>query len=233
MNLITAEDTDLGIRVIARRTGIHSATVHRIVSTLEGAGLLQQDASSALYRTGPRAFTWGTGFLNRSDLRQLALPHMRALRDRFDETVALSVHSGRHRVYLEQLPSNRGVRTTIQIGSPYDIFSGAAGAALLSTLSEADLDSIMHLVELPSDRAADIRQLAAEVRSRGYATSQQQVLTGVSAISAPITDIIGAAWAISVLGPSVRLDALIEEIGCAVVEAADEVSRAAGGDARR
>lgn len=227
MNLVTSEDGDIGIREIARRTGIHSATVYRIVSTLEKAGLVQQNQATSLYRVGPLAYTWGSGFLKRADLREFAMPHMRHLRDQFDETVALSLQSGSHRIYMEQLPSNRGVRTTIQVGSPYDLFAGAAGIALLSLMAASDLD--VTVSTLDAARQAEIRTLVAETRERGFASSQQQVLTGVSALSAPVADATGSRWALSIVGPSARVDAQFEEIGAALVQAAGLISRASAG----
>lgn len=230
MNLVTSEDADIGIREIARRTGIHSATVHRLVTTLQAAGLLQQNPATALYRTGPLAFTWGSGFLRRADLRQAAMPCMRRLRDRFDETVALSLQTGAHRVYMEQLPSNRGVRTIIQVGSPYDLFAGAAGIALLSAMSEQDFEGLTAEAALPAERIAAIREAIAETRERGYALSQQHVLTGVTAVSSPVVDAVGGVWAVSVLGPSARMDAMLEEIAAALVEATHEIALQAAGE---
>lgn len=226
MNLITSEDSDIGIREIARRTGIHSATVYRIVSTLEKAGLVQQNPGTSLYRVGPLAYTWGAGFLKRADIREVSMPYMRRLRDKFDETVALSLRSGSHRVYMEQLPSNRGVRTTIQVGSPYDLFAGAAGIALLSLFSASELDAALDGQE--KARSAEIRALIVEAQRRGFASSQQQVLTGVSALSAPMSDATGARWALSIVGPSARVDAQFEEIGIALADAARAISQEVG-----
>jgi len=229
MNVITSEDEDLGIREIARRTGIHSATVYRIVSTLQGAGLVQQNASTQLYRVGPLAYTWGNGFLKRADLRQTAMPYMQQLRSRFDETVALSMRSGNYRVYMEQLPSNRGVRTTIQVGSPYDLFAGAAGIALLSAMGAVELDAVIANSGLEESRVASLRSLVALAIKRGFASSQQQVLTGVSALASPLTDASGAPWAVSILGPSARIDASFDEIGEALAECARQITRESAG----
>lgn len=220
MNLITSQDGDIGIREIARRTGIHSATVHRIVATLEGAGLLEQDPQSLLYRVGPLAFTWGASFANRADMRQMALPLMRGLRDRFDETVALSLQTGTHRMYLEQLPSNRAVRTTINVGAPYDLFAGAAGIALLSVIPDSEVESLMESAAIEASRRKGLRALVAEARQRGFAGSHEQIRTGVSAASSGLVDANGARWALSLVGPSARIDAIFEEAGAAVKEAA-------------
>jgi IclR family acetate operon transcriptional repressor len=229
MNLVTAENADLGIREISRRTGIHSATVHRLVATLQASGLLQQDPDTSLYRIGPLAFRWGTAFLNRAALREVATPHMARLRDQFDETIALSLQTGIQRVYMEQIESKRGVRTTIQVGSPYDLFDGAAGIALLSALPAPDFDGLVLERDLPEERLQQVRAAIDVCRERGFATSQQQVLTGVSAVSSSILDAAGRTWALSVLGPSARVDSLIEEIGDAVVEAAREICRRVAG----
>src|ERR1700760_4560507 len=80
----------LGVSRIARELGLSKAVVHRILQSLVGRDMVAVDPSTREYRLGPAAAALGARALRDSDLRTLALPQLRALRDETRETVTLS-----------------------------------------------------------------------------------------------------------------------------------------------
>ena len=80
LDALAEADTELGTNEIARRTGINASSVSRLLATLAARGLVEHVQDSGRYRLGLRLLQLGNVVLARLDLRQIARPHLQALR---------------------------------------------------------------------------------------------------------------------------------------------------------
>jgi len=70
-----------------------------------------------------------------------------------------------------------------------------------------------------------------DIRNRGFALSHSELVLGLTAISAPITDTTGAVThCITVTGPSVRMQPREKEVVKLVLKAARDISRRLGAE---
>jgi IclR family acetate operon transcriptional repressor len=161
---------------------------------------------------------------------------MRGLRDEFGETVNLGALSLGRVVYLEMLESERGLRTTVDVGAFDHVHTTALGRAILAALPPEEARAIVETIELvpvTSRSLVEVDAVLAEVertRARGYAFDDEENEVGVRCIGVPIHDELGrAVAALSISGPVSRIDTgLVERVAVRLLEAAREVERGMG-----
>ena len=186
---------DLSLKELCARTGLHASTCLRIVSVLRDQGLVAKDETTGHYRLGYELIALADIARSSGGLVAIALPHMRELSRQFQETVALSVRSGDHRIDLEQVVGEQPVRRVIPLGVPKPLYTGAASRVLLSGLTDAELDGYLDRVpleKLATNTITDpdvLRTSVAEIRANGFAESvQEQFDASGCGIVAPVID---------------------------------------------
>ena len=220
---------------LARDLGLSKSTVHALLATMRAWGVVSQEADG-LYVLGIRLFEWGTAAVSRLDLRTAAGPVLERLMDQFQETVHLVVGDGLDVVYIDKRESPRSMRIVSQVGRRLPAYCTAVGKAMLAFRPEEELERLLEGATLQpwtpntiTDKEA-LKAHLAEVRRRGYALDNEEIIEGLRCVGAPIRDHSGqVVAALSVAGLSVRLGPeRIAEVIPAVVEAAAEISHRLG-----
>ena len=225
----------LGVTEIAQELGLSKAAVHRLLTTLAAKGYIRVDRESRRYALGPTVLTLGLAYLERIDIRRLALPVMRDLSAATDETSTLSIRSGWTRVYVDQVTPPREVRMSVQLGQPFPLHAGSSSKAFLAFLDEAEQER--YFTEAPLERLTDativdvptLRAELAEIRKRGYARSFGERQAGAASVAAPVLAHLGRpAATISVCGPLERFRDHTEEAAKLLLAATAELSAQLG-----
>lgn len=206
-----AESPSLGVTEIAQALGLSKAVVHRILASFRAKGFVELDESTRRYSLGPKILFLGLTYLDRVDIVSVARPAMVHLRDLTDETATLSLRSGDHRVYVDQVTPNRDVKMQVSLGLPYPLHAGASSKAFLAFLPPAEIDAYLDgggLSQLTGKTVVDARKLRkelAKIREAGYAQSFGERMEGAGAVAAPVFGRDGnPAGVISVCGPIER-----------------------------
>jgi DNA-binding IclR family transcriptional regulator len=141
------------------------------------------------------------------DLRTLASPILRKLRDDTRETTTLSVLIGNQRIYVDQFESPQEVKMVVELGTRFPLHSGASSRSILAFMpppyiAEAVLE--LETIRPDFDAEAYLSELD-EVRTKGFAVSLNERRTGAAAIAAPLFDVSGSVMgSISSSGPVLR-----------------------------
>lgn len=202
----------LGVTEIATALGFSKAAVHRILSSLRNKGLVQMDPITHRYSLGPAILNLGLTYLDRLDVRQIAMPELSQLSQATQETVTLSVRTGWSRVYLDQVTPEREVIMSVQIGVPHPLHSGSSSKAFLAFLPDSDIERYLARPLEPVTDATitdpqRLRKELAEIRRQGFAESSGERQTGAASVAAPLLDYRGLPVAVmSVCGPAERFD---------------------------
>lgn len=229
---VAQSDQPLGLSEISRGVGLDKATTLRLLTTLEGTNLVQQDPATRRYLLGGAVNQLSGAW--RNDLRQTSRPYLKVLWQDTKETVCLACPRGLERVYVEILPSMHELSDVPAIGRAYPIHVGAAGTVLMARIPEPELGHILReYALLNASDSAGARHLHKEwkaARQQGYAFSIGNPNKGSSAIAAPVFDRDGEVVAAAVVrGPDVRLTrAKLVQLAPAVKETAAQISRALG-----
>lgn len=236
LQVIHQADKRMTLTDLSRQTGLPRPTVYRLLHTLIDSEFVEYDPDTRTYTLGPRLIEFGLRHLAKLDIRKLALPLMRRLRDLTQETVALSVVVGHERQYVEQLESPQEVRQTIELGRRVPLHAGGSGKAILAFFSEGRLEKYLTtvpIVALTPHTILDQNKLREElrrIRELGYAWSVQERQTGAATVAAPVFAANGLVkGCLSVSGPYQRFPAeKIKEYGPLVKSVAHELSRQMG-----
>ena len=227
-------DRELGVSELARRLGLATSTVHRMLATLAAERLVERTAAG--YRLGLAVFDLGASVAPRQDLHEAALPVMATLRATTGETVQLAVLDGCESVYVDRLESPHTVRIFARVGTRLPAPTTSTGKVLLAALPPHELDVRLRgwtprritpytIVDEPTLRAR-LREVAA----RGWAENREESRIGVVSVGAPVRgadDTVIAA--LSVAAPADRASpAPLQRIRAAVIEAAGVVSHRLG-----
>jgi IclR family acetate operon transcriptional repressor len=231
---IVAADESLGPRELARRVGIDRSTVGRTLVRLSEMQILVRDADG--YRPGPRLMALSRALAIRDSLPNAAMPILRELSVRYDETTYLCLRQGPHGVFIYDIPTTNPVRYVLELGRPFPLYIGASGRAILSGLEPDDVEDVLSSLTLEpvtgrtvTDRARLLQMIKAD-RATGYSASVSERVDGGSAVAAPFFDGDGVCrGAITLTCPISRLDrSRVPEMGDAVSAAAQALSLALG-----
>ena len=219
-----------GVTEIAGRLHLGKSTTHRLLTSLARAEVVRADPARRLYHLGYRLLRWTSVWLDRLDVRTQALPHLRQLREKSQETVSLNLLDGDTRVAVERLEASQEVRYVADLGTPLALHVGAGGKAILAFLPAPEIDRVLAMASLPARAARALRRVLADIRRSGVAVSFGERLAGSGAISAPLFNHEGRViGSVSILSVAARLSPeTVHSHSELVRHAAGEISRDLG-----
>ncbi len=237
MEVVSASD-GLTLTSIAHQAGMATSTVHRILTSLEGHGLVSMDQERKLWFIGVAAFQIGNGFLRNRKVVDLGRPIMRDLVAETGESVNLGIEDNGTIVYLAQIECHNPIRAFHRPGTRTMIHSSAMGKAILSTWSEADVRKLLEKVGMPGFTRKTLtndRRFFADLqktRERQWALDDEEATIGMRCVAAPVfNEFREVVAAVSISGPTTRLTYdRIGELGPKVKRVAGDITASIGGD---
>jgi len=232
LEIVADSPEGIGVTEIAQRAEVDKGTVSRLLSTLRRMGYVQQRAVDRRFVLGSRCLWLARAYRSRQEeITDLAAPFLAQLRDTTQETVHLAVREGFFVTYVAQEQPDRSLRVRSAIGSRLPLHRTAMGRALLALLSDDERDQLVAaIVADAGDRgdSVDVDTLLADVKEsveRGWALVDRHddVTRLASAIIDPDGEPIAA---ITLSGPTYRVQPELDRLGEAVVATAQAVSAA-------
>lgn len=226
----------IGVRELARTTGIDKSALSRLLDQLGDRGFVEQHHVSGRFIVGPRLFAVAATIHARDGLWLAAEAILSRLVDRFNETCYLATKEADRVSFRNKIDGTQTIRYVIELGSTAPLHAGAGGRAILAGMTEEEVDEFLagHELIRVTDRtitdAAELRRQVREDRSRGYAMSIGERVVGGSAIAAPFFASRGVCLGSVVFTcPAERFDVRrAPEIADAVVQASEDLSERLG-----
>ena len=161
----------------ARRVDLPTSTALRLLRTLEAADFVARD-KSGFFRAGTRLTQLGAAAMGRQTLVGMAEPSLQRIVAETGETAYVSVLGpGNTALYVGMVEGTHSVRHAGWVGRTVALEGSAVGAALCGRVS-----------------------------SEGYVAQRSTVEPDVTAIAAPVWRPGGVAGAVSLVGPTYRID---------------------------
>lgn len=236
LEAFTAQAPELTIAETARKAGLDNATAFRFLNTLVEGGYAERVPDSRHYRLTLKVLNLGFNAIARSDLRTLARPVLRELVGELNEAASIGVLDGADVVYIERIQAGLvRLGVDVRIGNRIPAYSSAVGHAILACMPEAAQISILQsaprsqltaMTEIDLDR---LLERLHQVKRNGFAASDQETVSGLFALAAPILDADGKPMAaVSIAAPAngKSFDAFVMAGAPAVIRAAQNLSRA-------
>lgn len=226
----------LGVTELADRVGLAKPTVHALLRTLEGEGLVVQDAETGKYLLGPGLLQLGNAYLDTQELRTRSLTWADGLAGRTNEAVWVAVLADDHVLVVHHAFRPEGAVQILEVGASIPWSTCALGKAIVAFAPAADRERLL-AATLPvltgasiTDRGELTGQLD-QIRRTGYALEDQESALGDAGIAAPVFDRSGqVVGAIGIVGPVERVlvEPAREGHAIAVRETARNLSRDLG-----
>lgn len=184
----------------ARRTGLAPSTALRLLRTLESSCFVARGTDGG-FGPGSRLIQLGATALGKQTLVRLAEPALHRIVAATGESAYLSIPGpGESAIYVAMSEGTHSVRHTSWVGR-----------------------------SVPLENLAVGRALRGLVPAEGYVAERDRLEPDVTAVVAPIRHPGGVAGALSVLGPTYRIDdATMERYGTLLAREAEDLSSQLG-----
>ncbi len=236
LQLVCDAHAPITLNQLVRDASLPKTTVFRYLRTLASMNLVEHDVEADRYRPGIGLWRMSHAGGPHEMLRGVARPHMKTLRQRFNETVNLGVLEGGEVCYLDVLESEQSLRMQSNIGATDPLHSTALGKIFLAFRPPNQRAMLIPQILVRrtkrtiTDHATLLEQLDV-IQLTGYSFEMGENEEGSYCIAAPIRDSRSiAVAAISLSAPITRYDESARQSICAaLIAAAAEITRTLNG----
>lgn len=174
LEVLAESPGSLSIVDLAAAVGVHRSIIYRIVRTLEDHGLVARDVAGRV-NLGVKIATLARGVAR--DLQAIAVAALTGAANDLSMTAFLVILERDECVTLASIEPRVGSATVAQHpGTRHSLVLGAPGIALQSLLSDASLAAL----------AVQRRPESVDLGAEGFATSHDEVISGLRSIAIPL-----------------------------------------------
>lgn len=222
----------LGVTELARRVGLPSATIHRLIRALLERGYVLQ-LPDRRYDLGTRLATLGARAT--SAVARRAGPILSELAASIGESANLAMFNAGSAEYVAQAPGPHSMRMFTEVGRKVPLFCTGVGKAMLAALPASEAERIALQEPFARRTPTTLTSPAAllddveRVRHAGYAIDEGEMEEGVRCVAvafhAPLLH------AVSVSGPTSRMtDQVVEHTAQRLAAAAEQLAHTLGNE---
>lgn len=212
LQVVVAAGEPVGVRDLARRSGLSRSTTGRMLGILAELGMVERTVDGA---TIPGAGLAGlTALAGRSTalLRHRVQPVASELMREFGENAAVGVDDGAAFLYLVSSRHDTAVQVPDPVDGRFDFHLVAPGLVAMTAWREDRVaEYLVTKLAAPTEHSVidpdRIRVRLDRIRSDGFAWTDQELDLEVNGLAAPIVSAAGEMVAVATLyGPSYRLN---------------------------
>ncbi|MCC6535297.1 MAG: helix-turn-helix domain-containing protein [Burkholderiales bacterium] len=219
---------------LATSCGLDRSTTHRLLACLVRNRMAGQRASDRRYVPGPLLFELGLSLPAMAAFQSACATPLARVARRLNAVSLLCLRSGAEFVCAARSGALEIKALTIDVGTRRPLLYSVGGVAILLGLPKAEARSIVagnlqQLARFGDTRIRILQRVLRLAESRGYASSQNEIVPGVSAFGVPIIDTQGSALgSISVVAPSSAFaPARTNEVVAILMREGDAIAREA------
>lgn len=182
LELLVHEGKPLSLAEIVERTGVPTASCHALMHTLLDAGYVTRrgEGRTQYWEPTMTLYALGATLGSRLRIRELAAPHLRELSAELGIPAHLGVIVGTDVMYLEKAAAPSFFKFDTFPGKLSPFHLTALGRAIVAYLPEDECE------ELSRGLPAEVEDVLADTRARGFAIEDSEDIEGVGCIAAPV-----------------------------------------------
>ena len=238
LNYLSNAERSVGISELSLKLSFPKSTVHRILNSLLGYSLVDQEKNTSKYSLGLRILEYSNSFYNSFDFRQIAKPILKKICTETGLTTFLTAWYNGRSICIDSIAPSRNVNTHlfVETGKEMPFHCTASAKMLLACQPSEDIKRIVKEKTLPKYTSKTIinpkklEEHLNKIRESGFAICDEELEEGIKAIAAPIKNINGKVVAsVTITGLSKRISSNnINEIVKTVINSAQEISKIIG-----
>lgn len=216
---------------VASASGLARPTARRMLLTLEELGYVR--VTQGRFALTPRVLELGMAYIGSTSIWDIARPHLEHLVEYTHESSSLAQLDGSDIVYIARVAVPKIITLAVTIGTRFPALQTSLGKVLLAHLPPQELERTLALpsrsgiTPLWNPGKEERDHVLCEVRTRGWALSDEHLARGVRSIAAPVrdgTNQVVAALNVSVHAAETSIETLTGEYLPLLLQAATAIS---------
>ncbi|UCD77511.1 MAG: IclR family transcriptional regulator [Desulfobacterales bacterium] len=205
LQLFAKSKQALGISEISKRLELNKSTVFSIIYTLKHLEVLDQ-SQDGKFHFGTLLYLLGNANGQKSELIQTVHPYLEKINRETKLSAFLGIRSENQAVILDKVDTAYDIKISSEIGMRLPLTAGAGGKALLSQLSNQEIDRVLSanpLKKFTTGTCVNKRQFKRDViniREKGLAFDDEEYIDGIIAFAVPLktyrSNLQAAIWAV-------------------------------------
>ncbi|MFD1802369.1 IclR family transcriptional regulator [Mixta tenebrionis] len=234
LEVISDHPEGISLVELVKRTGIAKTTLFRTLETLRERQYVMQDSLTERYHLDLKSLELGIKGLMNVNLVEASIPCLKVLSATTSETCFLGVYHSGYVVYLYKSEGTLSIQTHARLGARLPAYCTGIGKALLAYQPLTEIDRVLSepLVPFTEKTIVDrvtLYETLADIRLKGYALDNEENEEGLTCVARPVfnytREIVGA---LSVAGPTHRMQHKIAEVNEELAQACGLISRRLG-----
>lgn len=236
LELLASQNEPSRLMEMARGLDIPTSSAHALLQQLIRYDYARPVGQERRYVAGPGLVLLGSRVRAGLKIVNVARPVLEELAATTGENVYLGIRQARGIAYADSVEAESGLMTRFPLGSIRPLHATSPGKVFLAFhVPAGQMDGFLGPDPLPAftrytitDRVK-LRQQLEQIRARGYALNEQEVVEGACGISAPIFGADGTlAGSITIGVPVIRFKSRRDVAIRKAIAAATEISRRLG-----
>jgi IclR family transcriptional regulator, KDG regulon repressor len=232
MNLFKHSER-LSFSQIQKQLGYNKSTLYRVLSVLQENRYLIRDEDGA-YHLGFNIYVLGRSASEEYILKNIALPHMRALVEQTDMTVHMGIIEGSEVVIIEKAEPNKQLRMFSRVGASVPAHCTSQGKLLLAYSDRSKVERIIGEHGLrrytPNTIATadELHEALEKIRDTGYAVDDSEHERNIYCLAVPVLDYQGKIIAsLSITGTKADYpdEGSVQKVLALLTQARDAISK--------
>ena len=209
LELVANSKEPLGISEITRALDFNKSTVFNIIHTLTDLEILKQ-APGNKFGLGIQFYLLSRASRNGSEIISTIHPYLERINQKTNLSVFLGIRSGLHAVIMDKVDAAYDIKISAEIGMRLPLLAGAGGKAILSQMSDDEIDRILSknvLRQFTRHSSIDkikYKNMLKKARREGIAFDKEEYIEGIRALAVPLKIDNGnpqfAIWAVGLKG---------------------------------
>lgn len=187
-------DWPLSLQELSTQTKLPKSTVHRLLTTMAQADIIEQSQLDGHYRLGLRLLELGFSVGSTRDVIPIAKPYMQRISFETDESVCLALLNRGEVLILAFNESNSAFHVVSRVGARLPAHCTVQGKIMLAHMSEAEVTRVLrdHGMRMYTPNTIctyeRMKPELTRIQRQGYATENGEFHVGLSSVAAPIYD---------------------------------------------
>ena len=177
---------------VAVATGLARPTARRMLLTLVELGYVR--AAQGGFALTPRVLDLGMAYIGSTSIWEIVRPHMEQLVGHTGESSSLAQLDGSDIVYVARVAVPKIITLAVTIGTRFPALQTSLGKVQLAALPPDELERVLAIpsrsgiTPLWQPPMEERDRVLCEVRTRGWALTDEHLAYGIRSIAAPVRD---------------------------------------------
>lgn len=191
LELLARTSEPMGISDISGKLDLNKSTVFNIVHTLQNLHVLEHHPGGK-FVFGTRLYILGNIAGTRSELIQATHPYLEMINVKTKLSAFLGIRADCRSILIDKVDSAYGIKVSSEIGLRMPVLAGPGIKAMLTQLSDEQIDEILARTELKpytpyttTDKAT-FKKEVQEARQQGIVIDRQEYIEGMVSFAIPV-----------------------------------------------